>query len=306
MMKHLLLLTNLALSIVAVMLTMHLLEEREKGGNGRSSDVKPMGELVADAAEDALPRQEIPREAAKRIERKNLFHVDRFYDDGTLTAAGGVGAAEKAGPKLKEEYVLTSTIQIGKGLAAIIVVSEAATSRSSIVRRTISSSRSSRPPIPTRPTSSRSKTSSKKKGGRGKVYRLNDPVGELGYVVSEIQFGVAILTKEGAEPITLETDRRDETSMARREVAKKESEVKTKLAKADAAKAAALAARATAAKALKKPTSKTPKSKSPGPPPPPPPPPISLPGTSGGPPRVNSSSKKTPYVRPRVTTQPKK
>jgi hypothetical protein len=297
-MKHLLLLSNIVLSIIAVLLTAKLLEQRDKQVS-RASKVEPLTEVKADPLEGDYARQEVPEAASKRMERKNLFHVDRFYDDGTGTTAAG--AAEETGPKLNEEYELTGTVKIGKGMAAVIIVRQPQ-SRMSAVRKIIptrSTSRSRSTPVrpPSKPAPKSAET--------GKVYRIDDAVGDLGYVLSEITFDAVVLTKEGAEPITLTMDRTDDTSKGRRELAQRAVAEKRKIAEAEAAKQAAAAARAQAAAAAKsktttKPGTTTPTRSTP-PPPPPPPPPISLPG---GPGARTSGAPRTPYVRPNVTTRP--
>jgi hypothetical protein len=305
-MKHLLLLSNILLSIVAVLLTVKLLEERDNQV-ARSSKVQPLGDIQAEPIEDGPTRQQVPETASKRMERKNLFHIDRFYDDGTGKVAGGDAGLNDTGPKLNEEYELTGTVKIGKGLAAVIIVRQPQPQRSTVRKYNIptrSTRSTTRTPVkpPPRPTS--------KTAEKGKVYRLNDEVGELGYVLTEIEFDAVVLTKTGAEPLTLTLNRQDETSMGRREAAQKEITAKRKAAEAAAAKTAALAARAKAladskARSQAK-TSGTSSATRTVPPPPPPPPPLNLPGgPNAGPPRATTSgSSRTSATRPTVTTRP--
>ncbi len=247
-MKGLLFLANILLTVAAVLLTVHLV---------KSSSAPTVSDEGALAASEFRPPSK--RKAARRpnvnrdvrradvIWEKNLFHPQRVFEE----------FVEPEKPEIEEEKVnevfeLVSIARVqDRACASIIYRQERPKPKRG--RRT-----------PARRTAKARKQPPRKarKDENRKVYRLNDPVGETGYILAKINID-AVLLRKGDHDLPLYINKGDEYSKGRREDAFKQ------LAKAADAgkKKTARAGQADKAKAAAK---KGAPMRRPPPPPPPP------------------------------------
>ncbi len=269
-MRRFLIILNLVLSALAVYLTLYLLRPSTRS-RGAETTADSQG-LVANKG-GVHPSTDSSNAVMSRrysdvLWMRNLFHPDRSFDEN-------VDEVNISTPdEVNEHFELISIAQVAKrSCASIRVISDKKRQRN-------------RPTRAQRRGAASQKSNSKNKDQ--KIYMLNDPVGETGFMLAEIGIGSVVL-KRNEQEITLHLDKSDDASEKRREVGLKVAAIAAEKTAAEttAKVAESKAADSTAKKGVTaKKTEATPH------PPPPPPPPPTVTKPSGQSNATSASSRK--------------
>ncbi len=286
-MKSILVIINLMLTCVAAVLTSHVAKHSTAATVPTAAATDEGDEADFDLA-SVTPPERVSRVTQNRSDlmwETNLFHPDRRYIEDIDVAPPDPVTEEEA----KEHFELISIAQVAQRSCASIRVIIEDKSRGRRSARTRRSRSSRRKPTPAR---------SAKDNQTQKVYRLNDPVGETGFVLTEIGINYVVIQKNDQE-ITLTLDKADEGSELRREQYAKSVAEEEKRRESEARKQKAADARERAKEkrnnrkkdaADSKADEKKPAA-SPAPPPPPPPPPPPATNTPETPSRTDGASR---------------
>ena len=219
-MRQILVLTNFVLTILAVLLTVYLLNTNTEAN---ISVEEP--QLLRPQKPSKKKREEFVRELEPMRARemdvvweRNLFHPDRTYEE----VIPGIEITNEE--EVTEHFELISIAQVGAISCASIRVISSKDQRNLRNRRNRRNVRDRRRRRRT-PNRSRRAPRQQRTDENQKIYKLNDPVGETGFKLTAIEIGSVVLTKDEQE-ITLNLDKSDEASLERQEEALKTEEKK--------------------------------------------------------------------------------